>query len=208
MMAEDTDEFGWHDDSEENEELSEVLNSTQQILSQPSFNPETPHKAARTSSMTSPGKRKLFDYSHDESSSTISPLATPASSRSGRHPPSSAEVCMTPTPTKYRDVLSTDSKSDMSNLAKQATAVLDKHDVVLPNKARDELLKLLNTHDLKLNGAIRGRDAVRTVLDKERALLKEENLRLSQENVKLKEQNMSLEAHNAMHLSVIDSFKE
>lgn len=208
MMTEDTDEFGWHDDSEEDEELSEVLNSTQRILSQPNFNPETPQKAARTSSTTSPGKRKLFEYSHDESSSTISPLATPASSRSGRHPPSSAEVCMTPTPTKYRDVLSTDSKPDMSNLAHQVTAVLNKHDVVLPNEARDELLKLLNTHDLKLTGAVKGRDAVRTVLDKERVLHKEENLRLSQENVKLKEQNMSLEAHTAMHLSVIDSFKE
>lgn len=96
----------------------------------------------------------------------------------------------------------------MSNLAHQVTAVLNKHDVVLPNEARDELLKLLNTHDLKLTGAVKGRDAVRTVLDKERVLHKEENLRLSQENVKLKEQNMSLEAHTAMHLSVIDSFKE
>ncbi|KAJ6112147.1 hypothetical protein N7523_008208 [Penicillium sp. IBT 18751x] len=208
MMTEDTDEFGWHDDSEENEELSEVLNSTQQIISQPNFNPETPQKATRTSSTTSPGKRKLFDSSHDESSGTLSPLATPSTSRSGRHLPSSAEISMTPAPTKYRDVLSTDSKSGMSNLAQQVTAVLDKHDVVLPNEARDELLKLLNTHDLKLIGAIRGRDAVRTVLEKERAHHKEENLRLSQENVKLKEQNLSLEAHNAMHLSVIDSFKE
>lgn len=203
MMAEDTDEFGWNEDLEENEELSEVLNSTQSILSQPNFNPETPQKAARTSSTTSPGKRKLFDYSHDESSSNLSPLATPGSSRSSRHPPSSAELCMTPTPTKYQDVLSVDSKPDMSNLAKQATAILDKHDVVLPNKAREELLGLLNIHDLKLSGAIRGRDAVRMALEKEKISHKEENLRLSQENVKLKEHNMSLEAHREMHLSMI-----
>lgn len=102
-----------------------------------------------------------------------------------------------------------DSKPDMSNLAKQATAILDKHDVVLPNKAREELLGLLNIHDLKLSGAIRGRDAVRMALEKEKISHKEENLRLSQENVKLKEHNMSLEAHREMHLSMIHkSFNE
>jgi hypothetical protein len=211
MMAEDTDEFGWNDDSDENEELAEALQSsqaTQPILSQPNFNPETPYKAARTSTMNSPGKRKLFEYVRDDSSSNISPLATPSSSRSSRFPPSSAEVCMTPTPSKYRNVLTADSASDMSNLAKQATAVLDKHDVVLSNKARDELLELLNTHDLKLSGTMKGRDAVRTALEKEKNNRKEEELRLREEIVKLKEQNMNLEAHRAIHQTLIDSMKE
>ena len=211
MMAEDTDEFGWHDDSDDNEMLSEVLQSsqaTEPILSQPNFNPESPYKAARTSAMTSPGKRKLFEYAHDDSSSNISPLATPSSSRSSRFPPSSAELCMTPTPSKYRNVLSADSKSDMSDLAKQATALLDKHDVVLPNSARDELLEVLNIHDLKLSGTMKGRDAVRMALEKEKHNRKEEELRLREEIVKLKEQNMNLEAHRAMHQTFIDSMKE
>jgi len=210
MMAEDTD-FGWHDDSDDNEELAEALQSsqaTEPILSQPNFNPESPYKAARTSTMNSPGKRKLFEYAYNDSNSNISPLATPSSSRSSRFPPSSAELCMTPTPSKYRNVLSVDSQLDMSPLGKQATAILDKHGVVLPNIARDELLDLLNIHELKLSGAIKGRDAVRMGLTKERSSREEEELGLREEIAKLTEENLSLKAHNSLHQDMMKSISE
>lgn len=73
---------------------------------------------------------------------------------------------MTPTPSKYSDVLSTDSKFDTSDLAKSLIGVLEEHEVVLSNKARDDIVSLLNRHDLKTQGVIRGRDITRLALKK------------------------------------------
>lgn len=199
MMAEDEDEFGWHDGSSDNEELIEALESsqaTEHIMSQPNFHPESPSKAARTPTMTSPGKRKLSEYAHDSSTNTLSPVATPASSRSSRIPPSSAEVCMTPTPSKYRDVLSADSKPDASNLAKTAAAILDKYEVVLPNRARDELNDLLNQQDLKMQGIVKGRERVRLAMQKK-----------DKEILDLKEKNASLQAQSQVDRNIIDAMK-
>lgn len=200
MMAEDTDEFGW-DDDDDAEELAEALESsqaTEPIMSQPNFHPDSPYKAARTPTMTSPGKRKLSEFAYDNTTATSVP--TPLSSRStisSRIPPSSAEVCMTPTPTKYRDVLSADTKADSSNLAKEAMAVLDKFDVVLPNHARDGLVELLNRQELKAKGIIRGRDMARASMQKK-----------DEEIARLKERISNLEAQNQLDRSIINSMKQ
>lgn len=231
-MAEDTDEFGWDDDSEENNELSVLSDlsssqATQPILSQPNFNPDQPYKAARTPTKTSPGKRKLFETSYQDhdttSTSNSSMLDTPASTRSnrssGRFPPSSAELCMTPTPTKYRDVISSDSRLDMSDLAREANAIMEKHDVVLPNKARDELFELLNRHHLKLQGANKGRDVTRKILKKKEdefnlSLEKQQdkfNSELEKKDLeieRLKDRITGLRAQGEMDRTLIDSMHE
>lgn len=212
MMAEDTDEFGWVDDSDENNELTELSSSqaTESFMSQPNFHPDQPYKAPRTPTRTSPGKRKLFeaeynDYNTSTSNSPIIP--TPSfthSSMSGRFPPSSAELCMTPTPTKYRDVLSSESRPDMSNLAKEANSILDKHNVVLPNKARDELVDLLNRHQMKLQGVNKGRDVTRQML-----IRKEAELTKKDAEIKRLENSMTnLYAQREMDQSVIESISE
>ncbi|KAJ5624281.1 Zinc finger GRF-type [Penicillium lagena] len=182
MMAEDTDEYGWNDDQDDDEELKEALSSSQSatasFISQPNFHPELPSKAARTSEITSPGKRKMSDVADDSPSRAPSTLATPLSSRSSRFPPSSAEVCMTPTPSKYRDVISADSKTNRSDLAKDALAILDKHSVVLPNHALNELVALLDRQELKMKGIIQGRDMSRKALKK-----KEEQIEMLNERI-------------------------
>lgn len=201
-MAEDMDEFGW-DDDDDTEELAEVLGSsqaTEPIMSQPNFHPGSPYKAARTPLMTSPGKRKLSEYAYDNSTSNSPSMATPLSSRStmsSRFPPSSAEVCMTPTPSKYRDVLSADTKSESSNLAKEAIAVLEKHEVVLPNRARDQLIELLNLQELRTKGFLRGRDMARSSIQKK-----------DQEIAGLKERILNLEAQSQLDRNIINSMKQ
>lgn len=182
MMAEDTDEYGWNDDEDDDEELKEALSSSQSattsFISQPNFHPELPSKAARTSEITSPGKRKLSDFAYDSPSRAPSTLATPQSTRSSRFPPSSAEVCMTPTPSKYRDVISADSKANRSDLAKDAVTILDKHSVVLSNDALNELVALLDRQELKTKGIIQGRDMSRKALKK-----KEEQIEMLNERI-------------------------
>lgn len=182
MMAEDADEYGWNDDEDDDEELKEALSSSQSatasFISQPNFHPELPSKAVRTSETTSPGKRKLSEFAYDSPARAPSILATPQSTRSSRFPPSSAEVSMTPTPSKYRDVISGDSNANRSDLAKDALAILDKHSVVLPNIALNELVALLDRQELKTKGIIQGRDMSRKALKK-----KEEQIGMLNERI-------------------------
>lgn len=208
MMLEDTDEFGWRDDSDDNEELSEILSSSQKtetLFSQPNFHPETPSKVARTSSTTSPGKRKLSEFTSHEDLS----IPTPSSSKSfsSRFLPSSAEVCMTPTPTKYRDVLSADSKSDLSNLASQVTALLEDDEVVLPNKTRDKLVHLLNPIESQIKSITRSRDWSRQALKKK----DEELMRLRKEKDAqvqyFREKIRNLEGQHETDQTMIDSMR-
>lgn len=203
MMAEDSDEFGWNDNSDDNEEIAQVLASSQadqSILSQPVFYPELPSKVPRTPRTTSPGKRKrTSEFAFDQSNSSSSAIATPASTRttqSARFPPSSAELCMTPTPVRNRDALSSDCRPEESDLSKSACAILEKHGVVLPNRAYDELVELLNRHDLKLRGVNRARDILRVAMKKK-----------DDEIFHLKEKNTNLQAQNEMDRSIIDSMK-
>ncbi|KAJ5886906.1 uncharacterized protein N7473_009580 [Penicillium subrubescens] len=202
MMAEDSDEFGWNYDSDDNEEIAQVLSSSQaneSFLSQPVFYPELPSKVPRTPRTTSPGKRKRSGFEFDQPDSSTSAIATPASThttQSARFPPSSAELCWTPTPVRNRDALSSDSRLEESDLSKSASAVLDKHGVVLPNQAYDELVELLNRYDLKMRGVNRARDILRVAMKKK-----------DDEILRLKEKNTNLQAQNEMDRSIIDSMK-
>ncbi|OQE30041.1 hypothetical protein PENSTE_c002G09636 [Penicillium steckii] len=208
MMAEDSDDFGWDDNSDENNELTELSNSrsTDSFISQPDFHQEQPYKTARTPTKTSPGKRRLFEssfYDHDTTSSSPK-IPTPTSTRStmpSQYPPSSAELCMTPTPTKYRDVFSSENMPDMSSLSIEANSILEKHNVVLPYQARDELVDLLNRHHLKLQGVNKGREITRQALKKKEQELsaKDAEIRRLQDNI------TSLRAQKEMDQSIIDS---
>lgn len=172
MISEASDEFSWDDGLDDDDELiNKTLSSyqnTETFISQPNYHTESPTKTPRTPKMTSPGKRKLFETQNEISPTRQSPFMTPLSSFPSRNEtlPSSAELCMTPTPSKYSDVLSADSKFDTSDLARSLIGVLEKHEVVLPNKARDDIVSLLNRHDLKTQGVIRGRDITRVALKK------------------------------------------
>jgi hypothetical protein len=204
MISEASDDFGWNDDSDDNDELVKALSSsqTESFISQPNFHPESPFKTPRTSMVTSSGKHKLAEVTNDNPSTDRSAPATPFSSRSSRSsrtevfPPSSAELCMTPTPSKYNDVLSADSKFDTSDLAKSLLGILEKHSVVLPNKAHNEVVSLLNRHDLKTQGIIRGRDMTRVALKK-----KDDDIK------KLQDRVSDLEAQRELDRSLIEGMK-
>ncbi|OJJ48535.1 hypothetical protein ASPZODRAFT_158221 [Penicilliopsis zonata CBS 506.65] len=179
MMLEDTDPAWWEDSTDDD--------VRSRPLQQPEFRSESSRKAPRTASLTSPGKRKASEMTSNSTPKTPS-LFTPktstlfsprtADSSSRYAPPPSAEVSLTPTPTKYRDVLSTESYSESSDLSRSTLSLLDKHSVVLPKAAQDEMLALLNKHDLRTRGISRGRDISRVALKK-----KDEEIKVLNEKI-------------------------
>lgn len=189
------DSFGWDDDLDE--EVQQLLNRP---LKQPNFSPETPRKAPRTATVTSPGKTTLVDTEHDSPTkysvsiqSTIEVTSTPSSQRSV--PPASAEISTTPTPRRYTDVHPA-SSSDISALAAETLALLDRHNVVLPTKTKNDLVALLDRHDLRTQGIIRGREVSRMALKKKEAQIRELNKRIE-----------GLEAEREMERAVIAGLK-
>ncbi|RJE18419.1 hypothetical protein PHISCL_09238 [Aspergillus sclerotialis] len=165
MMAEDsgdTDSYDW-DDS-----LDDDLELFMDRPRQPDFGQDLPRKAPRTPTRTSPRKRKIlgFGFKGGDSTSHDSGVLTPQHSQTTDRIPPSAEVSMTPTPSRYTNALSADSGSEISAFAGQALKLLEGHNVMLPRKAQNELVSFLNTHDLKTKGIIRGRDISRIALRK------------------------------------------
>lgn len=170
-LSSDEEAYSW-DESLDNE-VDNILGSSSSSTSRPRQPIFTPNKTPRTAINTSPSKRKLDDVFDDndkpppysesasttQSSSTIAPFSS-----------SSIEVSATPTPRRYKDVLSAQggaaSHNQPSDLASNILSVLDRHDVVVPTTASDELVALLDQHHLKTQGIIRGRDISRMALKK------------------------------------------
>lgn len=196
MMEEDsgdTDPYDWNDGLDD--DLSSFLDRPRQ----PDFGQDLPRKAPRTPTLTSPGKRKLSDFAYNGGdtsleSGTLTPQASQNSQTGGI--PRSAEVSMTPTPSRYTNALSVDSISDMSEFAGTALTLLESHDVVLPRKAQNELVSLLNTHDLKMKGIKRGRDISWVGLKKR-----------DEQITKLNERVQSLESRRELDRTVGGGFK-
>ncbi|KAL1869477.1 hypothetical protein Plec18167_007775 [Paecilomyces lecythidis] len=199
----DDETFSWDEDLDD--EVQRIMDRP----AQPKFSPETPRKTPRTALFTSPGKRKLSETENDSSNAYSDPftsssqpphILTPRSempSQLGSVPPSSMEISATPTPSKYTNVLSTDNNPDISELATAALVLLDSHDVVMPRKARDALVELLNRHELRTRGIARGREISRLALKKKDDEIKQLNERIQ-----------GLEAEKEMHKTAAVGLKQ
>lgn len=194
MITEDSDEFDWDDT------IPDEATTAQHKPRQPDFGQAasgsdfTPRKTPRTDSLTSPSKRKLSDM---ESAPSLTPTSVFSPGPTAcRLPPASAEISMTPTPSKYKNALSADSAADTSELSLQAMRILENHNVVVSRKAQEELIELLNRHDVKTRGIIRGRDISRSVIKKK-----------DEEIMKLKERIAVLESQRELSKSVDDGLR-
>lgn len=103
---------------------------------------------------------------------------------------------MTPTPSKTRDVLSTATKGQHSDLSREAIDLLERNDVVIPNRARDLLVDLLDRQELKTKGIRQARDMARNLLHKK-----------DKEIASLQERLSNLEAQREVDRNVINSMK-
>lgn len=148
------DSFGW--DPTDDEELATA-----------DLTFETPRKAARTQTFTSPGKRNCVEMADDEpaASSTMLLNSWPLSddvfntpSTAGR---SKSTGLLSPdrTPAQFLTQQTQADPTDPSDLAEDALKILQPAN--LSKQIEIELVELLNRYDLRMQGIARGRDITR-----------------------------------------------
>lgn len=135
--------------------------------------PETPRKAIKTDSLSTPGKRNFDEMQNDGATALPTPISdrkggdvftTPATSTGGKRLFSIAGPEDTPTPIRFRDIAPT-TNSD-SSLAEEILKVLQSAQVSLPSNARDEVREICNKQSLFTHGVIKGRDISRSLISK------------------------------------------
>lgn len=168
------------DDSEEeyyewalsdNEELAMVADQASSNTAMPP--PETPRKAAKTASISTPGKRRFDEISAGDQEAWPTPVSakngddifcTPATHINGKNLFSPSPGQQTPTPTRFQDVL-TKNGSEPS-LATEVLAVLQHGKISLPLDVREDVKNLCNKQSLFTHGVLKGRDVSRTLVAK------------------------------------------
>ncbi|KIX01316.1 uncharacterized protein Z518_09041 [Rhinocladiella mackenziei CBS 650.93] len=140
---------------------------------------ETPNKAPRTASLTSPGKRTLGQMSERPSAvGETWPLsddvfATPSTSHK-----STGTNLLSPTHTPSRGPpQATRSEPEPSSLASEALAIL--RGVNLSSHIESDLVDLLNKYDLRTQGIIKGRDITRLAVQAKEEKIAELQARIS-----------------------------
>ena len=191
MMAEDFDEFEWEDSDDA--VVENILSSQEQRqqqaaaaapMRQPNFGPpKTPSRDAAGAS--APGKRKFDDISEGSKTEVFTPTSLARSftdravSFSSSVPPSSLEFSKTPTPVRFGASPAAGEDKASSELIAQAAEILERNKVVMSEKAKGELMDLLQKHDLKMKGIARGRDISRIALKKKDDQIKALNERVA-----------------------------
>ena len=142
--------FGWA--SSDNEEL---LKAEREILERTPF--ETPKKALRTEMFTSPGKRAFAQSASADRGDDVftTPSTSHRSNGSGLHLPSN-----TPANGPAQSGVALP-EAEPSMLAAEALKILRSSDSHVSSRVENELVELLNNHDLRTQGIIKGRDITR-----------------------------------------------
>ena len=135
--------------------------------------PETPRKAIKTGSLSTPGKRNFDEMQCSGAAALPTPVSdrkgddvftTPATSTGGKRLFSTTGPDDTPTPIRFKDFAPT-TKSD-SSLAEEILKVLRNAKVSLPSDARDEVREICNKQSLFTHGVVKGRDISRSLISK------------------------------------------
>ncbi|KAJ9615187.1 hypothetical protein H2200_001261 [Cladophialophora chaetospira] len=139
----------------------ELLKAEQELLERTPF--ETPKKASRTEVFTSPGKRTFAQMS---SSRTVGDEALPLSddvftTPSTSHKPNGSGLRSPSKTPANRPTQSGLPEAEPSLLAAEALRILRDSNSQISSRVETELVELLNNHDLRTQGIIRGRDITR-----------------------------------------------
>lgn len=159
---EDEETFDWP--SSDDEALVEVAAQVTPAPPLPSIF-ETPRKAAKTSENTSPGKRSHGEMINENTTMVAlqnagdifsTPSTSVKSTKSGLASP-------TPTPAQGRSQNNQmqGAAAEPSDLAKSALEILHKNPPALSPSVEQELVDLLNRHDLRTQGIVKGREITR-----------------------------------------------
>ncbi|KIW20899.1 hypothetical protein PV08_01478 [Exophiala spinifera] len=182
--------FDWSSSNDEALLEAELQTSKEQVPF------ETPKKAARTLSTTSPGKR-VFRQSaeQDNDADDTWPLSDDVFATPSTSTKSGVAGLLSPGDTPARDrsqFVVPDSAP--SALAVEVLAVLSK--VPLSSEVKKELIDLLNRHDLRTQGIIKGRDITRLAVQSKEKKIAELQARIG-----------ALEAERETNRAVISHMK-
>ncbi|KAL2854882.1 hypothetical protein BJY01DRAFT_231824 [Aspergillus pseudoustus] len=171
MMSEDAGEFDWDDAIDS--EMGQVFDKSQPPR-QPDFGLPA-RKAARTETVTSPGKGKRDDSDDGEESrsDTLTPGSALGSAKKG------TGAFVTPTLGRYRNAVEESPLLPSIDLAAETERILDVHGVILPRAAQDELNGFFARYEMKTKGITRGRDVSRVALRKKDEQIAQLNERIA-----------------------------
>ncbi|KAK5058948.1 hypothetical protein LTR84_011212 [Exophiala bonariae] len=168
------DSFGWSSSDDES-----LLKAEQEFLLQrPPF--ETPRKAARTTALSSPGKRTHGDMDAKSGIDEQWPLsddvfATPSTSypalSTGLLSPSSAAAKQLSQPVLGENT------GEYSALTMEVMAIL--RGVSLSSETEKKLVDVLDKHDLRTQGIVKGRDITRVAVQTKETKIAELQARIS-----------------------------
>ncbi len=179
--------------------------------------PETPRKAQKIDAFSTPGSMRRFAEMESGSSAVAGNWRTPASADDVFTTPKTPSQPLyprlqlpsptkTPTPNWFKDpplplaaqnenVPQADSTSE-SSLTSQVLTLLTNHHISLPPTTKQDLQQLLNRHDLRTQGIMKGREISRIAL-------KDKDLKIAE----LQGRIGSLEAEKEMNRNVISHLK-
>jgi len=183
--VDDEDAFPWDLTGREADEL-------ERRASRP---PETPRKAIKTTAYATPattGKRQL-PWLDQTSERTPNPPETPSKSitlptpsksntlptphRAGMITPRTSTTSTTPTPSRFHNPLATSSTS--SSFTSEVFTLFNSGSAYLPQETANQVRSILDNHDLKYQGVVKGRDIVRLALKARDAKVAELNARIA-----------------------------
>ena len=157
----------------DDEELSKAADQASSQSQHAMPPPETPRKAIKTDSFSTPGKRSFDEMTETGRTAWPTPISatkgddvftTPATSTGGRRLFSTSVSDGTPTPVRFNDVAATATAG--SSFAAEILRTLKSAQVALPSNVRDEIRDICNKQSLFTHGVIKGRDISRSLIAK------------------------------------------
>ena len=157
----------------DDEELSKAADQASSQSQTGMLPPETPRKAIKTDSFSTPGKRRFDEMEGNGQTAWPTPVSykkeddiftTPAPAIGSGNLFVSPGPPETPTPVRFTDVAPTATAD--SSLATDILKALRDAQITLPSKVRDEVRDICNKQSLFTHGVIKGRDISRSLIAK------------------------------------------
>ena len=139
--------------------------------------PSTPRKAIKSDAYATPATSRIrrlpwLDYTDDDAAAEGTPSKAPATFTQSSHtislptPDHTKTDPSSPTRSRFRDALSSPPPADSlpATLTAEVMTLLSAHSVNLPQKTESELRAALARYELRLQGAVKGREMVRAAL--------------------------------------------
>ena len=167
------DNFAWSSSDDE-----ALLKAEQEVLERTPY--QTPKKAPRTETFTSPGKRALAERSPRVTGGDDTwPLSDDVFTTPSTSHKSNGTGLLSPNTSANRPTQMEPPEPEPSTLATQALQILRKSNSQLDSEAENDLVELLNTHDLRTQGIIKGREITRIAVQSKEQKIAELQSRIS-----------------------------